>query len=1186
VNQLSKLIPALAGQPPSRRIRTRGLFGAARAWTLSQLSQAQQRPLLCVAADEEAAEKLAQDLAFFMSGEGTPLTPNVLQLSAHEVLPWDELVADQVATSERLGALFHLGQGTAVRAVVTSIKALTRKVIPAAVMNQLADLVSVGQEVGRDATARKLAALGYHSSPMVEDGGTFSLRGDILDVFPPLYDNPIRLEFFGDSIESMRMFDADSQRTLGTLESLTLIPARELFYTEATVRCAEAAVRRLAEEQHVPSSKVRERLESIREGISSAGMETLLPGFFEGGLGTVFDYLKCWHNNPLVYLDSPVEQDRNLSEWWEEIDRSFVDAARRQTLGFGPADFFLSSQQLQQHFDSLQVIEGGGLSLDNDESAPVSFHFESTTDLRNEIATHHGEEGALAPLIARLQAFRDAATVVVVACGSVGQVDRLKRLLLDRNVPVETHIGKPGEPEFFQSPDSINRVSTWAHLFVGELSQGFIDAQSHLAVLSDEDIFGARGRRKTRRKKSNAATIAAGFKDLKEGDLCVHADFGVCRYGGLVAMPVGGVKADFLLLEYAGRDKIYLPVSRMRLISKFSGADSEKVALDKLGTGSWDKKKALVKEQLVKMAAELLQLYAQRRAHAGHAFSEPDRYFRQFEADFEFEETVDQQKAIDDVLDDMQRPEPMDRLVCGDVGYGKTEVAMRATFKAVLDRKQVAVLVPTTLLAHQHYNNFKKRFDGYPVTIEVISSLKKTSEVREVLQRAREGRVDVLVGTHKLLNTEVGFRDLGLLVIDEEQKFGVKQKESLRRFQTTVDTLTLTATPIPRTMNMAMAGMRDMSLITTPPQDRRSIRTFVNKFDSHQIQEAILREVQRGGQVFFIHNRVNSIASMKKFLNELVPQVTVVVAHGQMAEGHLEKVMLEFVEKRAQVLLATSIIESGIDISSANTIIINRADHFGLSQLYQIRGRVGRSKDRAYAYLLVPQGRAVTPAAQRRLQVLQSFSELGAGFSIASHDLEIRGAGNLLGKEQSGSIEAVGFELYTQLLEEAIAEVRGEPKKTEIEPELNLPLPAFLPELYVPDVHQRLVLYKRLSQATSHEELVDLRAELIDRFGEAPPEVDNLQEVMLIRQDLRRLQIRQMDGAPGRLALTLGNEARLDPAKTAALVQKSKGLYRLTPDMKLIAKLDSTVQGAEFIAASRKVMRDLLTCVSSIFDNV
>jgi transcription-repair coupling factor (superfamily II helicase) len=776
-------------------------------------------------------------------------------------------------------------------------------------------------------------------------------------------------------------------------------------------------------------------------------------------------------------------------------------------------------------------------------------------------------------LLERLDGFASDGVTTLVACGSAGQVDRLRRLLVDRSVGVTAH----AEPFDGHLPPADPR--TLAHLYVGEVSQGFVDGLAGLAVLSDEDIFGSRARRKPRRRRS-ADGFAASFQDLSEGDLCVHADFGVCRYAGLITMEVNGVGADFLTLEFAGRDKVYLPVSRMRLISRFTGGDPSTVVLDRLGSNTFEKKKAMVKEQLLKMAADLLQLYAERKAHPGYGFSAPDRYFHQFEADFEFDETPDQQKAIDDVIADMQKPEPMDRLVCGDVGYGKTEVAMRAAFKAVLDRKQVAVLVPTTLLAHQHLTSFRRRFEGYPITIDVVSSLKRPVEVREAFDRAREGRVDILIGTHKLLGSAVAFRDLGLLVIDEEQRFGVKQKESLKRLKTTVDTLTLTATPIPRTLNMAMSGLRDMSLIATPPQDRKAIRTFVNKFDEQQIREAVLREIQRGGQVYFVHNRVQSIHSMEKFLKGLLPSVSVVVAHGRMHEGQLEKVMLEFIERRAQVLLSTSIIESGLDISSANTMIVNRADQFGLSQLYQLRGRVGRSKERAYAYLLVPHGRAVTKDAERRLEVLQAFTELGAGFTIASHDLEIRGAGSLLGKEQSGSIEAVGFDLYAQMLEEAIAEVRGEAPREAIEPDVNLPVPAFLPELYVPDVHQRLVLYKRFSQATSVDELMDLRAELIDRFGDAPPEVDALQEVMLLKIDLRHLQLRQLDGGPGRLVATLGVDARLDPASLARLVQKSKSVYRLTPDMKLVAKLEASVKGMELLPAARKLVRDLLSCAS------
>jgi transcription-repair coupling factor (superfamily II helicase) len=672
--------------------------------------------------------------------------------------------------------------------------------------------------------------------------------------------------------------------------------------------------------------------------------------------------------------------------------------------------------------------------------------------------------------------------------------------------------------------------------------------------------------------------FARAFGDLKEGDIIVHTDFGVGRYAGLVKMEVRGIPGDFLALEYAGKDKVYLPVSRMRLIQKWTGGDPEKVALDKLGGTSWEKTKRRVKEQLLKMAAELLQMYAARKAHPGHAYSPPDRYFHQFEADFEFEETPDQAKAIEDVLADMQKPTPMDRLVCGDVGYGKTEVAMRAAFKAALDRRQVAVLVPTTVLAQQHFQSFKKRFKDYPVSIEVISRLKTPQETRDILRRAKEGKLDILIGTHKLLGGEVTFKDLGLIVVDEEQRFGVKQKEALKRLRTQVDVLTLTATPIPRTLNMAMSGVRDMSIIATPPQDRRAIRTFVQKYDEGVIREAILREVQRGGQVFFVHNRVESIGAMEQKLAELVPEVSVSVAHGQMREGELDKVMTAFVEKKFQVLLSTAIIESGIDISNANTMIVDQADQFGLAQLYQLRGRVGRSRERAYAYLLVPARRAITKDAQRRLEVLQAFTELGAGFSIASHDLEIRGAGNLLGGEQSGAIEAIGFDMYAQLLDEAVAELKGEPLRQQVEPEVQLPIPALIPDDYVPDVHQRLVFYKRFSQAGTPDEVTDLRAELVDRFGEAPDEVDHLSEQTLLKIDMRELRLRGLETGAAKVVVTLGPDAALDPVKLAALVQRSQGVYRLTPDMKLVARVPAEVRDAGFIPEARKVLRDLGTC--------
>jgi len=1061
-----------------------------------------------------------------------------------------------------------LRQGSRFPALVLSLRGLHRKVLPPSVLNELSELVGVGQEFDRDALVRRLSDMGYLSSPLVEDVGTFSIRGGILDVFSPLYPRPARIDFFGDRIESIRSFDPETQRTVEQLQELYLIPIRELLFAETTRRSAEAAVRAAAERVTTPTSKVRERLEQIRQSIPAFGMEPLLPGFFEGGLSTVFDYLPYWSKEPILYWDDPVALERAGEELWTELVRTFEAAEARGDLTLPPEQHYASLEQGRERLQPYRMVHGGGLALADAAQPPVLFNFGGTQDIRQAILAHHGEEGALSPLVDRLSQWRDQRVAGVVACGSLGQADRLKRLLLDRNVMVRMHSEPLEEPQALYDP------AIYAHLFTGEVSQGFVDTAGGLAVVSDEEIFGARARRRTRQKRADLP-FAAAFRDLKEGDLIVHTDFGIGRYAGLTKMQVQGVAGDFLVLEYAGRDKVYLPVSRMRLIQKFTGGDPTQVSLDKLGSGSWEKTKKRVKENLLKMAAELLQIYAARKAHPGYSYKPPDEYFHQFEADFEFDETPDQAKAIEDVLNDMIKAEPMDRLVCGDVGYGKTEVAMRAAFKAALDRKQVAVLVPTTVLAQQHFHTFRKRFADYPVNVEVVSRLRKPQDVREALRRTREGKVDILIGTHKLLGTDVSFKDLGLLVVDEEQRFGVKHKEKLKKLRTQVDVLTLTATPIPRTLNLSLSGVRDMSIMATPPQDRRAIRTFVIKFDPPQIREAILREVQRGGQVFFVHNRVQSIRSMERFLRELVPEVSIGVAHGQMGEGQLEKVMAEFVDKKFQMLLCTSIIESGIDIPSANTMIVNRADAFGLAQLYQLRGRVGRSRERAYAYLLVPAGRAVTREAQRRLEVLQTFNELGAGFSIASHDLEIRGAGNLLGPDQSGMIAAIGFDLYTQLLDEAVREMRGEPPRTEVDPDVQLPLTALIPDDYVPDVHQRLMFYKRFSLIANPDELADLRAELVDRYGELPDEVDNLSELMLLKAEMRELQLRAIEAGPGRLVISLGQDPRLEAAKLAKLLQRAKGAYRLTPDMRLVAKVPEGLKGLNLLQEAKKILRDL-----------
>jgi transcription-repair coupling factor (superfamily II helicase) len=1001
------------------------------------------------------------------------------------------------------------------------------------------------------------------------------------------------------------------------VKELSICPAREIVLDDEGRRAAVATVRAAADLVETPSRQLRELIDELQkakqdDALFAAGLSAILPGFFPGGLSPITDYLPT---DAIWLLDDPLELERQWGELWAELNATFASVHAKGELALPPEQHYLHERDLRPVMDKARVLELSGLVIGNvpvparlaeeisDEGGPIAtsafatlpepivssgdddtrgvpvlaFDYGQTEELRREIAGHHGEQGALEPLVRRLQSLRDRGATTIIACHGSAQAERLRRLLLDRNLMAQLVPRLPPEPT------ALFAANTHAHLVTGEISKGFIDLQGRLAIFSDEDIFGPRAQRRAVKRKTvkGFGDQAADFRDLKEGDLIVHVDHGIARYDGLTRLQVRGFAADFLVLHFAGKDKLYLPVGRLRQIQKYVGGDPDKTRLDSLQSQSFAKRKQKVKEELLKMAAELLDVYAARSAFQGYAYSPPDAMYRQFEADFEFEETPDQEKAIGDVLSDMQKTKPMDRLVCGDVGYGKTEVALRAAFKAIEDKKQVAVLVPTTVLAAQHYRTFSKRFKDFAVNVEMVSRFRSPKETRDTLAKARDGKVDVLVGTHRLLSNDVSFKDLGLVVIDEEQRFGVKHKEQLKKLRKLVDVLTLTATPIPRTLHMSMMGVRDLSIITTPPVDRRAIRTFVTKFEAATIKEAIERELARGGQVFFLHNRVQSIAGVEKYLQELVPQAKIAVAHGQMNEHTLEKVMTDFIEKRSDVLLCTAIIESGLDIPSANTILVNRADTFGLAQLYQIRGRVGRSRERAYAYLLVPARRPMTRDAQKRLAVLQQFTELGAGFQIASHDLEMRGAGNLLGPDQSGTIAAVGFDLYTQLMEEAVRELRGEAPRAEFEPDVELPVAALIPEDYVPDVQQRLFFYKRLASAATEEELYDAKGELRDTCGETPAEVDALVEVMSLKNELRALRLRGLKSGPGRLVVSLGPDAALDPIKVAQLVAKGKGRYRLTPGMELVETLGDGApaqQTPPVLEAARQLIHELRRC--------
>ncbi len=1275
ISELCAAFPA--GQTAPLRVRARGLFGAGRGFALSQLSLASGRPLVCVVADEEAAEGLERDLRFF-AGPSTEGAPRILRLPGEELLPYDGLTPDRLVGQQRLTALFHLHLGdlpkTGVRAIVLSLRALARRAIPRDILDARSLILSREMEQDRDALARSLIAAGYSKSPLCEDPGTFAVRGGIFDVWSPLSALPARIEFFGDLIETIKLFDPTTQRSSTDLGEIALCPAREIVLDEAGRKAAVAAIRTAADLADLPTRSVRARIDELQDkgvddALFAASLAPLLPGFFEKGLSPLTDYLP---RDAIFVLDDPLELERRWSELWSELSTSFASAREKGELALPPEQHYLHEREVRLAIESHSQLALSGLAVlspqlagefledihheapelsifqaksrpdddagDNAEGtlAPqirslranetrdqfarhegddqtrgevqIAFDLTPTAELRAEIAGHQGESGALEPLCGRLTSLRERGISAFIACHSSAQAERLRRLLLDRRLMAQ--IAEPPDPQLIRksgiaagsdNPAALGAVlfdaSVHAHLAVAEVSAGFIDTNSRIAVFSDEDVFGPRARVRTvSRRPKSFGSDGADFRDLKNGDLVIHVEHGIARYEGLTRLAVRGHAADFILLQFAGKDKLYLPVGRLRQMQKYVGGDPATARLDSLKSQTFLKRKTRVKEELLKMAAGLLELYAAREAHEGHAFTPPDEMYRQFEAAFEFDETIDQAKAIEDVLGDMQKKRPMDRLVCGDVGYGKTEVALRAAFKAVEDKKQVAVLVPTTVLAAQHYRTFAKRFFDYPITVEVISRFNDPAKTREILQRTREGKVDVLVGTHRLLSSDVTFKDLGLIVVDEEQRFGVKHKEALKKLRTLVDVLTLSATPIPRTLHMAMTGVRDLSIISTPPVDRRAIRTFVCKFEAQTIKEAIERELSRGGQVFFLHNRVQSIGGVYEYVKKLVPQAKIAVAHGQMAEGKLEEVMTEFVDKKHDVLLCTTIIESGLDIPSANTILVNRADTFGLAQLYQIRGRVGRSRERAYAYLLVPARRPMTRDAQQRLSVLQQFTELGAGFQIASHDLEMRGAGNLLGPDQSGTIASVGFDLYTQMMEEAVAELKGQPLSEEIEPDVELPIAALIPEEYVPEVSQRLVFYKRLANAQSEDELYDIKGELRDQCGEAPGEVDALVEVMGLKNQLRAMRMRGLKSGPGRLIVQLGHDALLSPERLATLVARGKGRYRLTPNMELIETLpapefnanramngptvaEQVAEGSALLDGARRLLAELRNCM-------
>jgi len=1164
------------------------LFGSANAFLIAALSEQLGRPMVVLSPTEKEARQTFADLSLFLGESRVFLYP-----------PWDIQSTDMFALQRdvelvRMEVLARLlADEPAI--IVTSLKSLMQKVVPRSLLDAYLEILSPGGEIPREDLVAKLIAGGYQRTTLVEEKGVFSLRGHVLDVFPPLEDQPLRLEFDGDDLESMRTFDPASQRSTGRRDAFVLSPAREVILSEDRRQRALQNIRFRAKALELPRT-VREQLsEMIDAGLSASLNPLFLPLFYESldpaspnpdplaaapetmKLGTFFDYLP---GNCLIILDDALALENAGQSIENEIDRCLLKAEREEKFYLEREASYVTRAAFLRDLRRFQRMILEGLSLNrlpespsgtepNSLPARVEFLFlplETDPGLGDLHRWPGSVHSLLYPLIERFRPWLQAGMVVTFYCSGRENLQRMHHLLENYDLPV-------GMPEGSLIKEAL-RHSGPGELILreGRLSRSFLFPDLNLAVISEEELFGKKITGK-RVRSAREGYFLRSFGELKEGDYVVHKDHGIGLYQGLQKLNVGGIENDFLLLSYSSGDKLYLPVDRLDQISRYIGPENYVPKVDKLGGTSWDAVRERVKKSIREVAEELVAIYAAREIMERRSFAPPDAVYEEFCAAFSYDETPDQARAIEDIHTDMNSAKPMDRLICGDAGFGKTEVAMRSAFRTVMDGRQVAVLVPTTILAEQHYTTFRSRMKDYPIRIEALNRFRSKAEQSAVLEGLRRGQVDIVIGTHRLLQKDVTFKNLGLVVIDEEQRFGVTHKEKLKKLRTLVDVLTLSATPIPRTLHLSLVGIRDLSIINTPPEDRQTIKTYVLEFNEETIREAIRRELGRKGQVFFLHDRVKSIYTMARYVEKLVPEADIAVVHGQMKSKEIEDSMGRFLRKECNVLVCTTIIGSGLDIPTANTILINRADRFGLAQLYQIRGRVGRSSEEAFAYLLVPKGVLLSRDAQKRLQVIMDFSEPGSGFRIASSDMEIRGGGNLLGTSQSGHVSAVGYELYTELMEKTIREIKGEAMpEEEVVPEIHLGLPAFIPEEYMADVHRRLVTYKRISMADSHEELEEIRDELADCFGYLPPEVTNLLDVIRLRNRLKELRAKKMGYDSKQMFIFFSADTPVDPERILTLARRKLRGLRLTPDYKLYIPFPG-LQGNDILSAAGEVLR-------------
>jgi transcription-repair coupling factor (superfamily II helicase) len=1108
------------------RLRWHELPGSARALAIAEAAAADDRLYLVITADARSLDDLERELRFF-AGDALPL----LHLPDWEVLPYDQFSPHPDIISERLATLAKLP--FAARGILlVAAETLLQRLPPREFIQARSFSLKTGQKFALAQVRAQLAQAGYYSVAQVASPGEYALRGSLFDVYPMGTAAPLRIDLFDDEIESIRHFDPETQRSLERIEQLELLPAREVPLDEDAVRNFRRRFRTRFEGDPTRSSLYR----GVSAGHAAPGVEFYLPLFFDQ-TATLFDYLP---GRVVVVTDGGIPAA--LEAVWQGIVARHED--RRHDIErplLDPAELFLPPGQVLARLAGKPEIRVGGVVDPTDPMRAVELPVAPPRSLRLDARAAE----PLAPLLDFMATFPGR---IVIGADSPGRREVLNDLLRAAGQAPRV---LSGWQEFAATQE---RLSLLTAPDVGGLAL----LNPPVALFADTQLFGQRARQERRRRRAtlDPEAILRDLQDLNAGAPVVHEEYGVGRYVGLQVMEIAGQPGEFLIIEYQGGDRIYVPVSALHLVSRYTGAAPESAPLHKLGSDQWAKARKRATEQIRDVAAELLDLYARRQAQQALALKYDEREYLAFAGTFPFEETPDQAEAIANVLKDLGGQRPMDRIVCGDVGFGKTEVAVRAAFAAVQAGKQVAVLVPTTLLAEQHVTTFRDRFADYPVRIESLSRFRAGKESRATLDALTDGKVDIVVATHRLLHADARFKDLGLLIIDEEHRFGVRDKEKLKALRAAVHVLTLTATPIPRTLNMALGGLRELSLITTPPPARIAIKTFVSEWDGPSIREAAMRELRRGGQIYFVHNEVQSIEKIADDLRQLIPEASIRVGHGQMRERDLEQLMVDFYHRRFDILVCTTIIESGIDVPTANTIMINRADKLGLAQLHQLRGRVGRSHHRAYAYLIVPSRRSLSADAARRLEAIESLEELGAGFVLATHDLEIRGAGEFLGESQSGELTEVGLSMYLDMLERAVQALKEgrEPdlnRPLAAATEVNLHLPALLPDTYVSDVHTRLNLYKRIAAAADATQLDDLQAELIDRFGELPQPGTTLLRVARLTLAARAAGVRRLDVGQLSSYFLFEPDNRVDPQQLIRLMQKEPRVYRLEGPLKL-----------------------------------